>query len=520
MTPDAARQVKPHDRKALWNWVHAYTGVKIARSAVCLKHSPPFDLFAEQVLERPSISLWHAPRGSGKSFLSAIDTHIASRFNPIPGTRIRGGSTALWEHFFAATTPAVIAGHGPLGSDADSIKSLLKTEGRYQNGSKVAILAASPTSVRGPHIPSLKLDEVDEIDPDIRESALGMVMEMRGHKASVLMTSTWHRVGGPMADLIARGEAGAFNVRSYCVFEVLERCPEERSGKDLERCPECPLVKWCHSERHLRPDGLPKAKLSDGHYTIDSLIQKTKLASDRVFESDFLCLRPKADGIWFSQFDETQNVGEEAEYDPMLPVHLSVDSGVWTGAVLFQVREVLTDTWPHTRLGHRINVFADYLSEDRGAGVCASDLLELLRVRCGSARYRFSTDSAGGARNPVGTTVFAEYLNAGIKGSRGIENWPKFAGSIADGLKLVEAMVRSADGTRWLTIHPRCRNTIEAFKAYRRAKRANQVMDYPEDPQHPHEDLIDAIRGGLKVEFPESQMPEAPLQRQPARRVF
>ena len=80
-----------------------------------------------------------------------------------------------------------------------------KTEAIYENGSRVAILAASPTSVRGPHVPSLKLDEVDEIPEDIRDSALGMAMEIRGSRSSVLMTSTWHRLGGPMSSLIERG---------------------------------------------------------------------------------------------------------------------------------------------------------------------------------------------------------------------------------------------------------------------------------------------------------------------------
>ena len=36
----------------------------------------------------------------------------------------------------------------------------------------VSILAAGPTSVRGLHVPSLTLDEVDEIEPDIRDSAI------------------------------------------------------------------------------------------------------------------------------------------------------------------------------------------------------------------------------------------------------------------------------------------------------------------------------------------------------------
>jgi hypothetical protein len=46
------------------------------------------------------------------------------------------------------------------------------------------------------------VDLVDEIDPDIRESALGMAMELRGCRSSVLMTSTWHWLGGPMSSLL------------------------------------------------------------------------------------------------------------------------------------------------------------------------------------------------------------------------------------------------------------------------------------------------------------------------------
>jgi hypothetical protein len=38
---------------------------------------------------------------------------------------------------------------------------------------------------------------------------------------------------------------------------------------------------------------------------------------------------------------------------------------------------------------------------------------------------------------------------------------------------------------------------IRAFQAYRRASVKGQWRDWPEDPQHPHEDLMDALRGGL-----------------------
>jgi len=37
-------------------------------------------------------------------------------------------------------------------------------------------------------------------------------------------------------------------------------------------------------------------------------------------------------------------------------------------------------------------------------------------------------------------------------------------------------------------------------------------MDYPDDPQHPHEDLVDPLCGGLKLEFPKGRTPPPRLR--------
>ena len=506
-TLSQAQNTRPTTPDALHDWVFAYTGVSIPRSSVCAGHAAPFDLFARQSLERPSLALWHGPRGSGKSFLSAIDTHVASRFNPLHGTRILGGSMAQSRQIYEALSAVVLDGVGVLGNDAATLDRLLKTEAHYRNGSHVAMLAASPTSVRGPHVPSLKLDEIDEIEEDIRESAMGMAMEKRGIRSSVLMTSTWHRVAGPMADLMERGKAGAFPVDTYCIFEVLERCPDDRSGANLEHCPQCPIVRWCHADRDARPDGLPKAKRSSGHYTIDSLIQKVNAVSPRVFESDYLCLRPKASGVWFTTFDENVHVGNDAEYRRDLPVHVAVDSGVHCGAVWFQI----CPRWDGR--GYRVNVFDDYFAEGVSAESNATAIVRQSERRCGVglARARVSHDPAGDARSAMGGTVRGEFERAGLKGRNGLEGWPH--GKKADGLNLVEALLKSADDTISLTIHPRCVHLILAFQCYARAKRGRQWMDYPEDPDHPHEDLIDPLCGGLKLEFPEGRTPPPNLRR-------
>ena len=72
-----------------------------------------------------------------------------------------------------------------------------------------------------------------------------MCMARGGVPASVLMTSTWHRLDGPMSGLIERGRAGVFPFYTLCAFEVLERCDDRRSGPNLENCPSCPIAAYC-----------------------------------------------------------------------------------------------------------------------------------------------------------------------------------------------------------------------------------------------------------------------------------
>lgn len=499
---------RPITADGLANWIQAYTGVRIARERVCPGHNSPWDCFATIHRERPPVVLVLGARGTGKSFLSAMDTHLTSRWNPNHATRILGGSRAQSMQIYRALKEIVLEGRGCLGTDSATILRLLKGEAHYVNGSEVAILAASSTSVRGPHVPSLKLDEVDEIDTECREAAIGMCMDRRGISASVVMTSTWHRIGGPMSELIDQARSGSFPLFTFCAFEVLERCPEARSGPRLENCGTCALQRYCHDV----PDGgPPRAKRSNGHYSIDALIQKIRSTSVRTFEADYLCLGPKADGLWFPGFEIGTHVSERAEYDPRQRVYVAIDSGVFTGAVFFQVVRPSNSMTAHDE----VHIFADYLAENLPAEVNAQAILEIARTRCNGRIDIASTDPAGGARNPVGPTVIAEYERVGL---RPLQRWP--TGSIADGLALVESFLQPADGQTRLLVHPRCEATIHALRGYRRAKRGGQWQDYPEDPQHPHEDLVDALRGGLRVCFPEGRAIQPSYPRVSARQIF
>ena len=513
------RNVRPKSANDLRRWIREYTGIKIPDKAVCEDHQSPWECFEAIHLKRPSVALIVGSRGSGKSFLSALDTHLTSRFDPDHGTRILGGSKAQSVQIYHALRDIATRFEGKKGGDAEAIAKLRKDGATYANGSEVEILAASHTSVRGPHVPSLKLDEVDEMDTDIRESAMGMCMGRKADKkrkrpalnASVIMTSTCHRIQGPMAKLIKKAEEGRFPLYTMCAFEVLERCPKDRSGPKVDsgyaNCPSCKLARYCLDV----PDGVePKAKRSDGHYPIESLIQKLDTTGTRVFEADYLCRASSGEAAWFPKFQVETHVSPEAEFHPGVPVHLAVDSGVFTGAVLFQVVPTVRDE----TLTDVIHVFADYLSEGLSAESNARAIRLLASQRCHGVLNHCTTDPAGKSRNAVGPTVLAEYARAGLI----LNAWPH--SKVSDSLALLESFIMPSIGKTQLLVHPRCEPLIRALQGYRRAKRAGQWMDKPEDPQHPHEDLVDALRGGLRARYPEGRTAPSNLQFVQANKVF
>ena len=357
------------------------------------------------------------------------------------------------------------------------------------------------------------------MDTDIRESAMGMCLGRKADKekkraamnASVIMTSTCHKVHGPMAGLIKQAEAGKFPLYTMCAFEVLERCPKERSGPKVgasyEKCPACRLSRYCLDV----PEGVePKAKRSDGHYPIESLIQKLDTTGTRVFEADYLCKASSGEAAWFPRFQVETHASLDAEYAKGHPVHLAVDTGVFTGAVLFQVISKDEKDGPV----EVVRVFADYLTEGLSAEDNARAIRDLAVLRCDGILHHCTTDPAGKSRNAVGPTVLAEYARSGLI----LDAWPH--GKVTDSLALLESFIAPSVGPPQLLVHPRCDDLIRALQCYRRAKRFGQWTDKPEDPQHPHEDLVDALRGGLRAKYPDGRTPPSKLISVNARRLF
>ena len=238
----------------------------------------------------------------------------------------------------------------------------------------------------------------------------------------------------------------------------------------------------------------------------------SKYEGTRLGEQEILAqLLDIAEGAWFPMFSVARHVSDSAEHDTRFPIRIAIDAGSsrYTGAVLFQVRPQ-PNNWP------KITVFADYLAID----VMSCDNAEAIRRLCVGIQPKgpdiVRLDPAASARTSLGPVAYNEY--ARIFGDRITARWPSHG--VADGLGQIEIMLAVVPREPRLVVHPRCKHLIAAMQSYRREERGGEFLDTPVDPQHPAEDLVDALRGGVRDAFPEGRTAPSNVRSVPAARIL
>jgi hypothetical protein len=183
---------EPRNDNELYETVKALWGITIPRHKVCSDHDAPFDAFAEAYFNRKSSILMHGSRGlSGKSRLISI---LGLTKAAVQGSDVNivGGSLNQSINIHNTMRNAWESTHAP----KYLIKEETATRIRLNNKAIIMPLTASQKTVRGPHPPSLLLDEIDEMDLAIFDASLGQPMPQenwQGRKISPMtaMTSTW-----------------------------------------------------------------------------------------------------------------------------------------------------------------------------------------------------------------------------------------------------------------------------------------------------------------------------------------
>src|SRR5262249_46047841 len=151
----------------------------------------------------------------------------------------------------------------------------------------------------------------------------------------------------------------------------------------------------------------------------------------------------------------------------------------------------------------------DYLAEGLYSEANALAIRERSRDLCRGRLDRVRLDPAATARSGLGPAAFGEFARA--FGERITAYWPVHR--VLDGLDQIEVLVGGPGKEPDLLIHPRATRLVEAFNTYVREQRAGEWLGYAAAEQHPAEDLMDALRGGIRDALPEGRAPQPVLRR-------
>lgn len=207
----------------LWWAIYGLWGMRIPRIAVCAEHVAPFTALADAYFARHPVAIWLASRGlGGKSrTLAALGSTEAALLGC--EVTILGGSAAQSQNVHVATQDNWNWYGAP--------RNLLQSPNRYEtvlnNGGHLRTLTASQTSVRGPHPPRLRIDEVDEVPIPIIDAALGQPMEQIGAggfviPTSTVLSSTHQYPDAGMTEMLKRAVLQGWPVYRWCYKESAE----------------------------------------------------------------------------------------------------------------------------------------------------------------------------------------------------------------------------------------------------------------------------------------------------------
>lgn len=211
----------PETDDELYQLVKALWGVTIPRNKVCPDHIAPFEAFADAYFGRDgSISLWHGSRGlSGKSFMLSV-LGITKAFLLGADTNMLGGSLAQSTNIHEHMRAALDSENAP--------RYMIESEGNYliklNNRARIRPLTASQKTVRGPHPPFLILDEIDEMDEDILNAALGQPMPQVNYLGQTIrpysvLCSTWQNSDGTFEHKLREFQEKGLPVKTWCYRE-------------------------------------------------------------------------------------------------------------------------------------------------------------------------------------------------------------------------------------------------------------------------------------------------------------
>lgn len=208
----------PKTDDELKRYLHQTFGIVLPDQRVCDHHSTPFRAFADAYFARSSVSIWKGSRGfGGKTFMLAL-LGLTEALTLNADVSILGGSGEQ-----SARVNEYIGGF--YWKVNDTTRGMFRgepitRETRFTAGATIRALMASQRSVRGPHPQRLRMDEADEIDLRILDSAMGQPMRAPDVNTQIVFSSTHQYSDGTMTELLKRAKEKGWPVHEWCWRET------------------------------------------------------------------------------------------------------------------------------------------------------------------------------------------------------------------------------------------------------------------------------------------------------------
>lgn len=212
----------PKNDDELYQVVQSFWGVVIPRGKHCPHHQAPFDAFATAFFAREPQVLVLGSRGlSGKSQMMSVlglteSVLLGSDANIVGGSEQQSKNVLehmgrAWEHW---------------GAPKQMLKKANSDEHVLTNNAKIRPLTASQRAVRGPHPARLLLDEIDEMDAEIMESAKGQPMPQKNWLGitipqQTIMVSTLQYADGTMMQEMNRFRDENLPIFEWCYKDTM-----------------------------------------------------------------------------------------------------------------------------------------------------------------------------------------------------------------------------------------------------------------------------------------------------------
>jgi hypothetical protein len=312
---------RPKNPDELHAYINDKLGLWIPRNAVCPGHQAPFDLLSDAYFEVEDDLLGLASRSGGKTLNVAVLNVLDAAHKGASIVHV-GGSLAQAKRCYKHSKQLWYR-------DPDLENALaeppLMGETRLKGGNTYEVLAASTTSVRGPHVSKLRMDEIEEMKDEVFEGALSIPISQDGVESQTVKTSTRHKKLGRMQAELDRvvQEGGA--LYTWCIFEVMQKCTED--------CKVCILAEDCQG----------RAKESDGYISYRDAVKFRRQVDRRTWASERLCLQPSTEKNVYADFDRNVHGITQDQVPELKRLTLAFDWGYDNPSVCLLIGESAED---------------------------------------------------------------------------------------------------------------------------------------------------------------------------------